>query len=271
LTILAFTVEYDGSRFHGFQYQTRFPTVQGELERVFGSLLPHGFKLRVAGRTDRGVHALGQVITVSTEQSFRWSRFLKLANERLSPHIRLKEQKEVSCEFHPRHSAILRHYRYCLSEDLSLVGPMLSSYLTFVDPPLDWNRVKEAQHRLLGTNNFVSFCTNPVAEPKLIRSLDRIESRSQGTFHFLEFYGRSFLRGMVRNMTGWLIAIGQGRFAPEVIDRLLAKEKKDQSVKPAPPQGLYLMQVWYPDDRLPEWYRRPSTVQEASCVDETDE
>ena len=88
-----------------------------------------------------------------------------------------------------------------------------------------------------------------------MRRIDRIRVSQQGAFHFLDFYGKSFLRGQIRNIMGWLIAVGMGRHPPEMIDELLAKQVKDLAVRPAPPEGLYLVQIWYPGDVMPEWWQ----------------
>lgn len=250
---LAYTCEYDGSRFFGFQYQPKEETVQGELYRVFRSLLRDTFTMRAAGRTDRGVHALGQCISIRAEASFAWDRLLKLANDRLCPYVRLSEEKEKHWDFHPRFEARLRQYRYQLCEDRSLESPMTHAYTTFTDR-LDWDAVAAGAARLEGTKNYLSFCKRPCDQPRLVRRIDKIEVSSEGKYHYLDFYGRSFLRGQIRNIMGWLIAVGSGKYAPSMIDELLAKEVKDVAVRPAPPEGLYLMKIWYPGDEMPGWW-----------------
>jgi tRNA pseudouridine38-40 synthase len=251
---IAFTVEYDGSRYHGFQYQKREETVQGELMRVFRSLLRDGFTMRAAGRTDRGVHALGQVISVRSDASFRWDQIMRLANDRLSPYVRLRREWAVPWDFHPRFWAKLRHYRYVLCDDLALKSPVMHGYTAWAPSKLDWEAVRVAAAKLEGERNFTSFCKRPMDEPRLVRRIDRIEAWERPPFRFLDFYGRSFLRGQIRNIMGWLIAVGTGRYGPEVIDELLAKDVKDVAVRPAPPEGLYLVEIWYPEDRMPEWW-----------------
>jgi tRNA pseudouridine38-40 synthase len=256
---LAFTVEYDGSRWFGFQYQPREATVQGELYRVFRKLLQDRFTMRAAGRTDRGVHALGMVISIRSEAAFQWNRILDLANDRLSPYVRLLDVRPKDWDFHPRFAALLRHYRYVLCEDRSLRGPVMHGYTTFVPGKLDWDAVAEAAARLEGERNFTAFCTRPIDHPRLVRRIDRIRLSQQGSFRFLDFHGRSFLRGQIRNIMGWLIQVGLGRFPPGKIDELLAKQVKDVAVRPAPPEGLYLVRIWYPGDPLPDWYTPPAT------------
>lgn len=257
-THVAFTVEYDGSRYHGFQFQTREATVQGELMRVFRSLLRDGFTMRAAGRTDRGVHALGQVISVRSEASFRWDHLMRLVNDRLPPYVRLRREWPVPWDFHPRFWARLRHYRYVLCDDAALRSPVMHGYTAWAPARLDWEAVRVAAAKLEGTRNFTSFCKRPMDEPRLVRRIDRIEAWERPPFRFLDFYGRSFLRGQIRNIMGWLMAVGLGRYGPEVIDELLAKDVKDVAVRPAPPEGLYLMEIWYPEDRMPEWWREPA-------------
>lgn len=251
---LAYTCEYDGSRFFGFQYQPKEETVQGELYRVFRSLLRDTFTMRAAGRTDRGVHALGQCISIRAEGSFAWDRLMRLANDRLCPYVRLSAEKAKHWDFHPRFEARLRQYRYVLCEDRSVETPMMHAYTTFTDP-LDWAAVQAGAERLEGTRNYLSFCKRPIDQPRLVRRIDRIRLSRQGAFTFVDFYGRSFLRGQIRNIMGWLIAVGSGKYPPSMIDELLAKEVKDIAVRPAPPEGLYLVQIWYPGDPMPEWWQ----------------
>jgi tRNA pseudouridine38-40 synthase len=264
---IAFACEYDGSRFHGFQYQTKHHSVQGDLLRVFRSLLHDGFTLRAAGRTDRGVHALGQVVSVRSTATFRWDRLLELANDRLSPYVRLREPRDMPWDFHPRFWARLRHYRYVICEDRSRQGPVLHAYTAFA-AGLDWDAVAAAAARLEGERNFTSFCKRPGEEPRLVRRIERIAMVHAPPFRFVDFFGRSFLRGQIRNIMGWLIAIGQGRFPPETIDELLGKTVKDVAVRPAPPEGLYLMQIWYPGDPMPGWWAPPAGPPEPVADDE---
>lgn len=265
---LAFTCEYDGSRYHGFQYQPREETVQGELIRVFKSLLRDEYTMRAAGRTDRGVHALGQVISVRSQANFRWDRILELANDRLSPYVRLKDTQAKDWDFHPRYQALLRHYRYVICEDRALQNPVMQGYTAFAPAPLDWDAMHAAAERLEGERNFLAFCKRPIDHDRLVRKIDRIRLSRAGSFRFLDFYGRSFLRGQIRNIMGWLIAVGMGRFAPTMIDELLAKQVKDVAVRPAPPEGLYLVKIWYPGDVMPEWWQPPPTAAELADDDE---
>lgn len=263
---LAYACEYDGSRFLGFQFQPKGETVQGELFRVFRSLLRDDFTMRAAGRTDRGVHALGQVISVRSRAAFRWDRFLELSNDRLCAYVRLRDEKAKDWDFHPRFQAVLRHYRYVICEDCSLSGPMMHGYAAFAPRPLDWDAIQAGAQRLEGEKNFLAFCTRPVDQPRLVRRIERIRLSQRGAFRILDFYGRSFLRGQIRNIMGWLIAVGRGRYPVSMIDELLAKSVKDVAVRPAPPEGLYLIEIWYPGDRMPDWWR-PSVRSEDRVVD----
>ncbi|MBI4864571.1 MAG: hypothetical protein HY815_30595 [Candidatus Riflebacteria bacterium] len=130
----------------------------------------------------------------------------------------------------------------------------MNAYTTFVFEPLDWPAMEDAAGRLIGTRNFVSFCTRPIDQPRLIRTIDRLTITPCDRFRFIDFFARSFVRGMVRNIVGWLLSVGRGIHPPAVIDQLLAKTRKDQSVRPAPPQGLYLVKIWYDGDPMPGWF-----------------
>lgn len=252
----------------GFQFQPKGQTVQGELFRVFRSLLKDNFKMRAAGRTDRGVHAIGMVISVRSEASFNYPRLLELVNDRLCPYVRLSNEKTRDWDFHPRFGALMRHYRYVICDDISLQGPTMHAYTAFTDQALDWAAIEAGARYLEGTRSFLSFCKHPSDQPRLVRRIDRISFSHQGSFHFVDFWAPSFLRGQIRNIMGWLIAVGLGDHPPSVINDLLAKEIKDVAVKPAPPEGLYLIRIWYPGDVMPGWWTAPAA---AAAVDEDDE
>lgn len=249
---LALTVEYDGSRFHGSQIQPDgVVTVQSVLEQAISSLLGEDYVFRAACRTDTGVHARGQVISVTTHNPIPVNKMHYVLNDRVGPYIRIHEIREMGAEWRPRYDAVLRHYRYVMCADPGPGGPMAYSYHAFVPPTVDWAVLERSAQKLVGYHDYIAFTTVPSEEKKTRRSIEAIRLTRDGDRYHLDLFARSFLRGMVRNITGWLLAVSTGRHPESRIDELLASGVKDRSMKPAPPGGLYLMRVYYPGDELP--------------------
>jgi tRNA pseudouridine38-40 synthase len=245
---LIFVIEYDGSRFHGYQSQPNRLTVQDCFESALQRALGLFTRTWAAGRTDCGVHALGQVLACNTETRMPLAALETGLNARLAGHgIRIRRTLRGPEEFHPRHDAIRRAYRYVMTETLA-PSVFLAPYVTFLRKPLDWTRVETAARLLQGEHNLISFTSRPVDAVRLERSVDSIVFSREGALIHADFTARSFLRGMIRNIMGWLIAIGEGRYPPETISELLATPVKDRAVEPAPPQGLYLVSVLYPPE-----------------------
>lgn len=249
---LAFTLEYDGSRFHGFQIQPDgVVTVQSTLEQAIASLLGDDYTFRAACRTDTGVHARGQVISVTTHNPIPVRRMHFVLNDRVGPYIRIHDIREMEDGWRPRYDAVLRHYRYVMCRDPGAGAPMAYSYHAFVPPTVDWELLEQTAQKLVGYHDYVAFTTVPSEEKKTRRSIEAIRLSREGDRYHLDLYARSFLRGMVRNITGWLLAVSTGRHPASRIDELLASGVKDRSMKPAPPGGLYLMKVYYPGEPWP--------------------
>lgn len=238
-------VAYDGSRYAGYQRQPDVVTVQGTLEAVLGRVLRHPVRSTAAGRTDRGVHALGQVVSFTTGSSIPVPRLALALRKSLPPSIVVTRLQETPLDFHPRRNAVMRTYRYLMAEGRP-PSPFLSPYVTLLREPIDWELLESTSRVLLGTHSFLSFCTVPSEEEKPVRTLDRIKLGRQGPFTHIDFQGRSFLRGMIRNIMGWLLEVGAGRRSPGEVSALLDTPVKDRAVPPAPPNGLYLVHVEYP-------------------------
>lgn len=242
---LAFIVEYDGSRFRGYQAQPGKCTVQTEFERTLSTVLGEPVRTTAAGRTDAGVHAIGQVISCVTESRMPLTAVANGMRVRLPQGIRVRSTRKVAETFHPRHDALRRAYRYVMTETLP-ASTFLAPYVTRLEQPMDWDRIAAAAAKLLGTHNLASFTTKPAEAIRLERAVERIEIGRTGDFIHLDFEARAFLRGMIRNIMGWLFAVGRGDEPPGVIDALLASSGKQRGIDPAPPEGLYLMKVTYP-------------------------
>jgi tRNA pseudouridine38-40 synthase len=200
---LALRIEYDGSRFQGFQVQPGgVPTVQRTLEQALASLLGDDYVLRAACRTDTGVHALGQVVSVQTRNPIPAPRFLHVLNDRVGPYVRIHEAREVDLAFRPRYDAVLRHYRYVMCADPSAFSPLAYSYTAFVPPGVDWDLLERTAQKLVGYHDYTAFTTVPSEERILERSIEAIQlSRYEKCYH-MDLYAQSFLRGRLADRGG---------------------------------------------------------------------
>src|SRR5882757_213708 len=240
------TIAYDGTDFHGWQIQKSKPTVQGEIVSVLRRLTQEDTQLLGAGRTDAGVHALGQV------GSFRALSALELhraMNALLPPTIRIVAVEETGPDFSARWSAKGKIYRYRIYRG-KVVPPLLWRYVLHYPFPLDEEAMKDAAARFVGTHDFTSFAASTGSEDddkerNMQREIFSAELRrtEDGEELWFTVHGRSFLRYMVRKMVGALLEVGRGKFAPDYIDQLYELKDRSKSGPTVPPQGLFMVTV----------------------------
>ena len=228
-----FTIAYDGSDFHGWQIQANKPTVQGEIVSVLCRLTQENVQLHGAGRTDAGVHALGQVASLRTQSPLAAGEFQRALNALLPPTIRIVDAEETGPDFSARWSAKGKIYRYRLYRG-KVVPPMLWRYVLHYPFPLDEEAMKDAAARFIGLHDFASFAASGGSEEDdKERNMDReifateLKRSEDGAELWFTVHGRSFLRYMVRKMVGTLLEVGRGKLAPGDIDRLY--ELRDRS------------------------------------------
>lgn len=247
---LAFRLAYRGDAFHGMQVQPRDRTVQGALEDCLSRFWKQSVRIRFAGRTDAGVHATGQVVAFEVPNAIPLAALRKLVNTQLGGDAVLLEGWEAVPGFHPRFQASLREYVYLLSRGPRRPDPFRGSLVHCLDREVDWDLAREAAPLLLGTHDYTAFCTRPAVEERPVRSLDQLEIWERGPLVGIRVVGRSFLRGMVRHLVGALLRVARGdRPSPYIRDLLErgSRGEKDDSLEPAPPTGLYLTGVEYPE------------------------
>jgi tRNA pseudouridine38-40 synthase len=246
---LRITIAYDGTDFHGWQMQSAKPTVQGEIVSVLRRLTQENIALHAAGRTDAGVHALGQVGSFRTQSGLSTEEFQRALNAILPPSIRIVGVQETGPDFSARWSAKSKIYRYRLYRG-KVVPPMLWRYVLHYPFPLDEERMRDAAARFVGSHDFAAFAASTGSEEddkerstvreiyatELVRSADNEEL-------VFTVRGRSFLRYMVRKMVGTLLDVGRGRLTPDDIDRLFEIRDRSKSGPTAPPQGLCMISV----------------------------
>lgn len=241
-------VMYDGSRFFGYQSQREGRTVQQEIEKaLFRIHKKTPVKTHASGRTDAGVHAVGQVIHFDTPVDMPPERWARALNGELPPDISVKKTEAVSADFHARYSAVGKEYRYRLYRTPHR-DPFRVGYAYHYPYPLDTARMKEAAALFLGEHDFTSFCSTKSDKENKVRRIDRIELIENGADLEIIFTGNGFLYNMVRIIVGTLVKIGNGRLAPEEVPRILAAKDRNTAPQTAPAEGLYLWAVTYDKD-----------------------
>ena len=238
-------IEYDGTEFSGFQRQPSRRTVQGELERALGELFrEQGVKVVGAGRTDAGVHAVGQVISFTSPASFPVDRICPALNGLLPASIRAKEVREVAESFHARYSAKARTYRYVVLNRES-PSALLARRVWHIIQPLDLAAMRAAAAELVGEKDFASFGMPERVGGSTVRQVfDCKIDRKKDAIIFV-IRANAFLRGMVRAIVGTLVEIGLSRRSPDDIRMMLSARDRRAVKASAPPQGLYLTKIEY--------------------------
>ena len=274
----ALLVEYDGTPFVGWQRQATGLSVQGVLEQAAGRLAGGAAVFSIAaGRTDAGVHAQGQVVHLDLPDPhgrLNASRVRDALNFHMKPHpVAVVQAARVPADWNARFQAIRRRYLYRILNRAA--RPALDGDRVWhVRQPLDVPAMREAAAMLLGRHDFTSFRASACQAKSPVRTLDRLDVMSDGTLIEIHVEARSFLHHQVRNMVGTLRLVGDGRWRPEQVADALAARDRAAAGPTAPPDGLCLMAVGYPEGcsrnlvrpnskarALPwtRWGRRPQT------------
>lgn len=238
-------IEYDGTDFCGFQKQPSVRTIQGELERALRELFHEpAVKVIGAGRTDAGVHAIGQVASFTAPAAFPIDRICPALNGLLPASIRAKSAEEVPEQFHARYSAKARTYVY-VALNRAAPSALLAGYAWHLTQPLDIEAMREAARELIGTRDFASFGVPERAGASTVRRVFDLAIARRRDAVFFRIRANAFLRGMARAIVGALVEVGQGKRRPEEIAGMLAACDRRAAGVSAPPQGLYLTRVEY--------------------------
>jgi tRNA pseudouridine38-40 synthase len=244
--VMRLLLAYDGTGFRGWaaQRDPSIRTVEGELSAALGRVLDEPIKLSVAGRTDAGVHARGQVTSFRTTTNLAPDRIRDAINAILGPELVVRKASEAPADFDARFSATAREYRYLIATG-DVTDPFTARYVWHRPAPLHVPSMRRASVQLLGERDFASFCRNPGRGRSTVRDLQRIAVRRVGDQVSIAFRANAFLHQMVRSLVGTLVVVGAGRLEPDAIDRIL--EARDRSAAPpiAPPNGLTLERVIY--------------------------
>lgn len=240
------TFSYDGSKFKGYQKQPRLKTVQGEIEKALKELSDKDISISGSGRTDAGVHALNQKAHFDLDMNITCDKLQKALNSFLSDYIYIKKVEEVGDDFHARFNVSAKEYIYKIN--MGEYSPIEKDYIYQYNKKLDLVEMERALKYLEGTHDFKSFSkadeekedfTRTIIQTNLIRNVKDVNR------FIISFLGTGFLRYQVRNMVGLLIEIGEGkRKSEDILYILEAKDRRKAGIT-APPEGLYLKDVFY--------------------------
>jgi len=252
--VLRATIEYDGTRYRGWQSQMNARTVQGTLAGAVRPVLGEGTRIFGSGRTDAGVHALGQVASLSLERSVpvaELPRLRRAINDGLPPDVHVLALEPAPPGFHARHDAALRIYRYRISRRRTAFG---KPWVWWVKDPLDAAAMKKAAALLSGRHDFASFCENAPGHDSTLVEVAWAKVETPAAVPDLILFriaASHFLWKMVRRLVGTLVEVGTGRIAAPKVAALLAERSSEPARFTAPPSGLFLETVVYEGDPAP--------------------
>ena len=242
---IALVVEYDGRAFCGWERQPHCESVQAVVERALSRVADESIRVTCAGRTDAGVHALGQVVHFDTGASRSEDAWRRGANSNLGAGVSVVEAREVPGDFHARFSARWRHYRYLLlnRQDRPAV---LHGRVARDRRPLDIARLRAAAGLLVGTHDFSAYRASACQARSPVRTVYALDVQGRGARVWFDVVADGFLHRMVRNIVGVLLAVGSGEAEPEWAREVLESRDRTAGGVTASSEGLYLVRVGYP-------------------------
>ena len=244
-TKVVLIIEYEGTRYHGFQLQGKLPTIQRELETALFSLTGEKTRVITASRTDAGVHAEAQVVSFRTKSEYPTDTYVNALNYYLPGDIAVKVAYRVKDSFNVRRHAISREYNYYILNGKSR-SPLRDRFCYLLTGQLNIEAMNEASQVLLGEHDFVSFVSNrEAAEKSTVRRVERVEMRKEGDLVIFNIVANSFLMHQVRNTVGSLIRLGRGKISKEEFNNILEARQPGKAWPTAPAKGLCLLRVNY--------------------------
>ena len=238
-------IEYDGKDFNGWQKQPTKLNIQGEIERAIKQITGEEVDLTASGRTDAGVHALGQVANFKTNSNIAIEKIPIALNSNLKKSIIIKSAEEVEERFHSRLNCKRKTYRYIINN--SKYGTAIYRNLeTHIPIKLNIQKMQEAVKYFEGEHDFKAFKASGTSSKSSVRTIYKaqvIEAENERIY--IELTGNGFLYNMVRIISGTLVEVGMGKIAPEEIKTIIESQKRENAGKTLPPQGLYLVKVEY--------------------------
>jgi tRNA pseudouridine38-40 synthase len=250
MRVVRMCLAYDGTDFHGWarQRDSRFRTVEGVLTERLGTIVREPVKLSVAGRTDAGVHARGQVASFRTTSAIGPDRLQRALNAALAPEVVVTDAREAPDGFDARFSAKGREYAYRIHE-ADLPDPFTARFVWHRPGTLRLGPMRQAARQLVGEHDFSSFCRRPGEGRSTVRTLRRLTVARRGDLLEVRAEANGFLQQMVRSLVGTLVAVGDGGIEPASIPGILAARDRAAAGRLAPARGLTLERVDYPGRR----------------------
>ena len=238
-------IEYDGKEFNGWQKQPNKLNIQGEIERAIKQITGEEVDLTASGRTDAGVHALGQVANFKTNSNIPIEKIPIALNSNLKKSIVIKSAEEVEERFHSRLNCKRKTYRYIINN--SKYGTAIYRNLeTHIPMKLDIQKMQEAVKYFEGEHDFKAFKASGTSSKSRVRTIYKTEVIDAGNERiYIELTGNGFLYNMVRIIAGTLVEVGLGKIEPNEIKTIIESKKRENAGKTLPPQGLYLVNVEY--------------------------
>ncbi|NCP65218.1 MAG: tRNA pseudouridine(38-40) synthase TruA [Paraglaciecola sp.] len=243
---IALGIEYDGAAYSGWQRQNHAKSVQQCVETALSKIADHEVKVTCAGRTDAGVHATAQVVHFDTECIRHENAWTFGMNRFLPDNIAIRWAQVVDDDFHARFSAFARRYRYLIYNH-NLRNSILSSGVTTFYAPLDHVLMHEAAQALVGRHDFSAFRAVNCQSHTAVREISHIRVSRMGQYVMIDVQANAFLHHMVRNITGSLLMIGKGEQPVDWMHTLLLGQDRTKAAATAKPNGLYLVDVLYPE------------------------
>lgn len=237
-------LEYEGTAYHGWQVQPGLPTIQGLLQSALSQMAGSPVQVTGAGRTDAGVHALGQVASFAANLRLDPITLRRALNASLPRDIVVRQVEEAPPEFDARRSARSKTYRYTLLRR-DYPSAWLGRHSLYVPSPLDLEAMREAAKVLIGTHDFSAFRAGTCGAASPVRTILDASWRREGDLWHFEITGNAFLQHMVRIIVGTLLEVGRGRRPPADLGELLAAGDRRRAGKTLPPHGLCLVEVHY--------------------------
>lgn len=238
------TIEYDGKCYNGWQKQPNKLNIQGEIERAIYNITKEEVDLIGSGRTDAGVHALGQVANFKTNSQISIEKIPLAINSQLKNSIVIKEAEEVDERFHSRYNAKHKTYRYIINN--SKCGTAIYRNLEYSYPfKLDAEKMKQASKYFEGEHDFKAFKSSGTSSKNSVRTIYKAIVKQEGEKIIIELTGNGFLYNMVRIISGTLLDVGLGKIQAEEIPEIIESKDRQRAGKTLPAHGLYLVEVKY--------------------------
>lgn len=248
------TIQYDGTNYFGWQRQKKGPTIQAQIEESLRKIFKKEIKIRGAGRTDAGVHALAQIATFKVDLNFPLHNLKKALNALLPSDIKVTEVEEFDKNFHPQYSVKSKSYVYYLYQN-EYCSPFIQRYVWHYVKELNLNAIQKAKELFIGKFDFTAFSGRTTVKDK-VRTVYSLTVEPSDTIYFLDMKikgnfikfrieANGFLKYMARNIVGALVELGKERLTEETLKEALTTGNRPNSLRTAPPQGLFLERIIY--------------------------